>query len=204
MVVGGAAVRGGTALAAAITLQAHNTHTRTIHTRNKQGVFSVGAFTQAMVVLGLSSSELMAACGALGTMAGMGRPFLAATVMAMGNSLQDLVSNVTVAASGFPLIAITACMAAPLFNMLAGLGLGTALRTARFGTMEQFPLRNDVLLLFAAHALLLARLAVEVPLLHRWRLPRGAGLGSLVAYASVLLLFVLTSLGVIWKEPWPM
>jgi len=46
------------------------------------------------------------------------------TVLAFGNAVGDLSANVTVARMGLPNMAMTACFAGPVFNMLIGIGLG--------------------------------------------------------------------------------
>jgi sodium/potassium/calcium exchanger 6 len=49
------------------------------------------------------------------------------TVLAWGNSSQDLIANTTVARKGLSTMAITASFAGPVFNILVGLGIGLAL-----------------------------------------------------------------------------
>jgi sodium/potassium/calcium exchanger 6 len=49
------------------------------------------------------------------------------TVLAWGNSSQDLIANMTVARKDLSTMAITASFAGPVFNILVGLGLGFAL-----------------------------------------------------------------------------
>ena len=49
------------------------------------------------------------------------------TILAWGNSSQDLVANMTVARKGLSTMAITASFAGPVFNILVGLGIGMAL-----------------------------------------------------------------------------
>lgn len=49
------------------------------------------------------------------------------TVLAWGNSSQDLVANMTVARKGLSTMAITASFAGPVFNILVGLGIGLTL-----------------------------------------------------------------------------
>ena len=49
---------------------------------------------------------------------------LGLTVLAFGNSIQDLVANVTLSKKGLSTMATTACFAGPIFNLCAGLGLG--------------------------------------------------------------------------------
>ena len=46
------------------------------------------------------------------------------TVLAWGNSMADLSANVTLARKGLANMAITACFAGPVFNILIGLGAG--------------------------------------------------------------------------------
>merc|ERR1711939_192200 len=48
---------------------------------------------------------------------------LGLTVLAWGNSIGDLVADLSVARAGSPNMAVTACFAGPLFNMLVGLGV---------------------------------------------------------------------------------
>jgi sodium/potassium/calcium exchanger 6 len=53
------------------------------------------------------------------------------TVLAWGNSMADWSANVTMARKGLANMAITACFAGPVFNILIGLGGGFgALRSA--------------------------------------------------------------------------
>lgn len=47
---------------------------------------------------------------------------LGLTIFAVGNSLGDLVANVTVARMGYPLMALSACFGGPMLNILLGVG----------------------------------------------------------------------------------
>jgi sodium/potassium/calcium exchanger 6 len=59
------------------------------------------------------------------------------TVLAWGNSSQDLIANMTVARKGLSTMAITASFAGPVFNILVGLGIGlTLLYSMRKSTDE--------------------------------------------------------------------
>lgn len=49
---------------------------------------------------------------------------LGITILAWGNSMGDLAADVTMAKKGLANMAITACYAGPIFNMLIGLGSG--------------------------------------------------------------------------------
>ena len=58
------------------------------------------------------------------------------TVLAWGNSIGDLSANVTMARKGLANMAMTACFAGPVFNILVGLGLGFSGLAAKTGIPE--------------------------------------------------------------------
>lgn len=82
--------------------------------------------------------EVVSILQTLGVILGLSDAILGLTVFAMGNSLGDLVANVTIARMGHPIMAISACFAGPLLNLLLGIGLsGSYLlsgRSAQGGT----------------------------------------------------------------------
>ncbi|KAG7353933.1 sodium/calcium exchanger protein [Nitzschia inconspicua] len=58
------------------------------------------------------------------------------TVLAWGNSMGDLSANMTMARKGLANMAMTACFAGPVFNILIGLGLGFSNLQAQTGKQE--------------------------------------------------------------------
>ena len=67
--------------------------------------------------------EVVSILQTLGIILGLSDAILGLTVFAMGNSLGDLVANVTIAKMGHPVMAISACFAGPLLNLLLGIGI---------------------------------------------------------------------------------
>ena len=59
----------------------------------------------------------------LGIMLNLPKPLLGLTLLAWGNCMGDLNANVAMTKKGFGEMAITGCMAGPIFNILCGLGL---------------------------------------------------------------------------------
>jgi sodium/potassium/calcium exchanger 6 len=55
------------------------------------------------------------------------------TILAWGNSMADLSANITMARKGLANMAMTACFAGPVFNILIGLGLGFSSLAAQTG-----------------------------------------------------------------------
>lgn len=58
------------------------------------------------------------------------------TVLAWGNSMGDLSANMTMARKGLANMAMTACFAGPVFNILLGLGFGFSGLAAKTGNPE--------------------------------------------------------------------
>ena len=58
------------------------------------------------------------------------------TVLAWGNSMGDLSANMTMARKGLANMAMTACFAGPVFNILIGLGLGFSSLASATGNPE--------------------------------------------------------------------
>ena len=61
---------------------------------------------------------------------------LGVTILAWGNSIGDLVADVSIAREGMSEMAIAACYAGPLFNLLVGMGIGTTIGAATHGQAD--------------------------------------------------------------------
>jgi len=59
------------------------------------------------------------------------------TILAWGNSMGDLSANLTMARKGLANMAMTACFAGPVFNILVGLGMGFGSLAAKTGESER-------------------------------------------------------------------
>ena len=70
------------------------------------------------------SGELVALLEYLGILSGISHEVLGMTVLAWGNSVGDLSTNSAMAKRGLSNMAMTACFAGPIINLLLSLGLG--------------------------------------------------------------------------------
>ncbi|EFX01753.1 sodium calcium exchanger protein [Grosmannia clavigera kw1407] len=80
------------------------------------------------------AGEVVGVLKAFGVVAGISEAVLGLTIFAVGNSLGDLVADITVARLGYPVMALSACFGGPMLNILLGVGIGGAWMTTRSAT----------------------------------------------------------------------
>ncbi|KAF9105787.1 hypothetical protein BGX29_011386 [Mortierella sp. GBA35] len=97
------------------------------------GTFCFAGFMVAITWIFLVANEVVGILQAFGMIFGVSDAILGLTIFAMGNSLGDLVANITIARMGFPRMAFSACFGGPLLNMLLGVGISGTYMTVKTG-----------------------------------------------------------------------
>jgi sodium/potassium/calcium exchanger 6 len=72
------------------------------------------------------ANEVVGVLKAFGVILGISDAILGLTIFAVGNSLGDLVADITIARLGFPVMALSACFGGPMLNLLLGVGISGA------------------------------------------------------------------------------
>ncbi|KAK6538256.1 hypothetical protein TWF694_011135 [Orbilia ellipsospora] len=123
------------------------------------------------------ANEVVGVLKALGVILGISDAILGLTIFAVGNSLGDLVADITVARLGFPVMALSACFGGPMLNILLGIGVSGIYMTVRPSAAENYyQIEVSSTLMISAITLMgtLLFLLVAVPM-NNWRMTRGVG-----------------------------
>ncbi len=120
--------------------------------------FVFQAFAMSILWIWFVANILVDMLQLLGYISGIAPTYLALTVLSFGNAVGDAMADLAISKMGFGELAITGCVAGPLFNLLVGLGLSLTKLTAEYGTIPFSILHAPNLLPLASLAFLLATL----------------------------------------------
>ncbi|KAL8857079.1 MAG: hypothetical protein Q9178_006371 [Gyalolechia marmorata] len=90
-------------------------------------------FVVAIAWISTIANEVVGVLKAFGVILGISDAILGLTIFAVGNSLGDLVADITVARLGYPVMALSACFGGPMLNILLGIGISGMYMTIREG-----------------------------------------------------------------------
>jgi sodium/potassium/calcium exchanger 6 len=82
------------------------------------------------------ANEVVGVLKTIGVILDMSDAILGLTIFAVGNSLGDLVADITVARLGFPVMALSACFGGPMLNILLGIGISGCYITIKGGNKQ--------------------------------------------------------------------
>ncbi|KAI9205859.1 Sodium/calcium exchanger protein-domain-containing protein [Polychytrium aggregatum] len=153
---------------------------------------SVFGFLYGVVWIYVIANEVVELLRSFGLILSIDEAILGMTVFAIGNSLGDLVTNITIARMGFPAMAVGACYGAPMLNIILGLGVSSFYQTYTSG--QSYPVTASATVrrcCFILLAVLVGALVV-IPLMN-FNFDRQIGTGFLLGYVLVVSLSILGS-----------
>lgn len=153
-------------------------------------------FIVAIAWISTIANEVVGVLKAFGVILGISDAILGLTIFAVGNSLGDLVADITVARLGYPVMALSACFGGPMLNILLGIGVSGLYMTIKGGERrhEKHPGRpikykpyqievGGTLLISGVTLLItLAGLLIVVPL-RGWWMDRKVGWGLVILWS---------------------
>lgn len=152
-------------------------------------------FAVAIAWISTIANEVVGVLRTLGVILNMSDAILGLTIFAVGNSLGDLVADITVARLGFPIMALSACFGGPMLNILLGIGLSGTYMILTKGEhrhdkhpnepihFKPYHIAVSTTLVISGASLLvtLAGLLVAVPI-RKWRMDKVIGLGLMAMW----------------------
>ena len=159
------------------------------------------------------ANEVVGVLKALGVILGISDAILGLTIFAVGNSLGDLVADITVARLGFPVMALSACFGGPMLNILLGIGISGLYMTVKDGhhnhakhpdrPMIYKPYQVEVsgTLVVSGVTLLvtLVGLLIAVPL-NKWIMSRRIGWGLIILWSVSTIINLVVEITGVWRD----
>ncbi|KAI0368024.1 hypothetical protein BV20DRAFT_1023461 [Pilatotrama ljubarskyi] len=142
-------------------------------------------FTVAVIWIMAIADEVVKVLQTFGFIFGLSDAIIGITIFAIGNSLADLVANMSVAVFA-PVMGFSACFGGPMLNILLGVGISGSYIVRETG--HAYPLHFSPTLVITGTGLLALLVAtlVFVPL-NGYHLPRSWGITLICAYLCLMV-----------------
>lgn len=149
---------------------------------------SVTGFVVGLLWIVWTVDHLLALLRSFGYIFHWSEAILGLTVFALGNSLGDVVTNLSIARLGHPLMALTACFASPLTNLLLGIGFSATWLSLIHPSLGPYDIKLTPGLIVSCTALLgmLVTMLLVIPF-NQFQVSKRLGLVQWATYVGVML-----------------
>ncbi|KAK0632826.1 Sodium/calcium exchanger protein-domain-containing protein [Immersiella caudata] len=159
------------------------------------------------------AGEVVGVLKAFGVILGISEAILGLTVFAVGNSLGDLVADITIARLDHPVMALAACFGGPMLNILLGIGFGgvymayTSANKAHRKHPDRplhykpYPIEVGKTLRISAAGVLLTLFAILIAVpYNKWVMSRKIGFGLIGVWTFTTLVNVVVEITGNWSD----
>lgn len=159
-------------------------------------LFAYLGFVVAVIWIYSVANEIVNLLEMYGIVLQVSNAVLGLTVLAWGNSIGDMIADVTMAKQGFPKMALSACFGGPLFNMLLGIGISCVIATG--GPGKDFQLNHKTVQYILAGGLAVSLIfSLFFMLVRKFQVGKLYGILLFIIYSVFLVFALLTDLGAI-------
>lgn len=170
-------------------------------------------FVVAIAWISTIANEVVGVLKAFGVILGISDAILGLTIFAVGNSLGDLVADITVAKLGYPVMALSACFGGPMLNILIGIGVSGAYMTIKEANHQHskhphkdikykpYQIEVSGTLMISAVTLLitLIGLLIAVPM-NKWIMSRKIGWGLIILWSISTVINLAVEISGVWGD----
>jgi Ca2+/Na+ antiporter len=154
-------------------------------------IFSIIGFISGLCWIYVIANEVVAVLQSLGKILRISDSIMGLSFFAMGNSLGDLITNVSIARMGFSKMAIGACLGTPLLNIILGLGISGIILTEK--NHKALPIKIDSnTLYFSVIGLLIGAIGtLFLVYINKFKMTRSYGLCAIIIYSLIVIMQVI-------------
>lgn len=129
----------------------------------------------------------------IGNISDISVPFLGVTFMAIGNSVGDMMTDISLAKIGFPQMGMTATVSGSVFNVMLGLGLSLIVQGVKGRIVEPTPFVGSGMIsgIVILAGVGLISIMVSYMVIAHYTYTRTYAYVQIIEYAGVLVLLVL-------------
>ncbi|CAO0802969.1 unnamed protein product [Mucor circinelloides] len=133
----------------------------------------------------LLANEVVGLLQAIGQILSISDAIMGLTVFALGNSIGDFVANTAIAKMGFPTMAISACYAGPLLNMVLGVGISSLYQFWKTGVSYKLDIAPTIIISSAGLLTVLMSTLIAVSV-NGYRITKQLGWWMVAVYSLCL------------------